>query len=173
MGGDKLIPLLVPDLDAEHGTGKEISDYRSNLFLDKYADQLRPAPGSRALIQRLQDAGLELAVASSSKQRELSSLLEAAQVADLLDKATTSDDAESSKPDPDIVRAALDKIHLPAKEVLMIGDTPYDIEAAHRTDVGIIAVRCGGWEDTALSGALTVYDDPQDIVNNFESLPSK
>ena len=171
MGGDKLMPEIVPELGSDTDKASEVSKYRSQLFLNEYAAGLKPTPGSRALVQKLQSEGLKLLVATSAKAKELSVLLKAAEVDDLLKQATTSDDADNSKPDPDIVHAALDKIGLPATEVIMIGDTPYDIEAAGRAGVQLIALRCGGWEDKDLTGAVAIYDSPADLLINYDSSP--
>ncbi|HVG21873.1 MAG TPA: HAD-IA family hydrolase, partial [Blastocatellia bacterium] len=81
------------------------------------------------------------------------------------------DDAENSKPDPDIVKAALDSSGCAPDEVLMIGDTPYDIESASRAGIGVIAFRCGGWKDADLSGAVAIYDGPADLLSRYESSP--
>lgn len=169
MGGDKIIPKLVPELDSESGTGKELTTFRTKLFQEQYAPQLQAAPGSRALVEKLRDSGLKLMIASSAKAEELENLLKAAKVDDLLTEATTSGDADNSKPDPDIVHAALDKIGLPPEQVIMIGDTPYDIEAAGRAGVQLIAVRCGGWQDKDLEGAVAIYDHPADLVNKYDT----
>lgn len=171
MGGDKLLPALIPDLNRETNPGKEISEYRTKLFQKEYAPRLNPAPGSRELVQHLLGQQLRLMVASSAKHTELETLLKAAKVDDLLSDHTSSSDAENSKPDPDIIHAALDKLDLPADKVVMIGDTPYDIEAAGRAGVGLIAVRCGGWQDTDLTGSLAVYDDPADLLANYAASP--
>lgn len=167
MGGDQLMPKLVPELDSESGTGKQISDFRSQLFLNKYAPDLKPALGSRELVMRLQSDGLKLIIASSATETELASLLKAAKVDDLLKEATTSSDAEQSKPEPDIIHAALKKLGLPPKETVMIGDTPYDLEAAAQAGVELIGVRCGGWTDPELAGAAAIYNDPADILANY------
>lgn len=171
MGGDKLMPKLVPELNSEAGVGKKIGDYRTKLFLDKYAPELQPTPGSRELVERLLSHDLKLIVASSAKESELSALLKSAKVDDLLHEAATASDAEQSKPEPDIVQAALEKLGLPAAQTLMIGDTPYDLEAAAQTGVGLIAVRCGGWDDSQLAGALAIYDNPADLAANYASSP--
>ena len=171
MGGDKLMPEIVPELKSDTDKAAEISKYRSRLFLDEYAAKLVPAPGSRALVQKLKSQGFKLLVATSAKAEELNVLLKAAEVNDLLQQATTSDDADNSKPDPDIVHAALEKIGLPPTEVIMIGDTPYDIEAAGRAGVQLIALRCGGWEDKDLTGALAIYDSPADLLINLARSP--
>ena len=171
MGGDKLIPHLFPSLSKESGPGKTISEYRSRLFLDKYAQDLKPAPGSRELVERLLHDGLKLIVASSAKDSELEILLRAANVEGLLTEATTSSDTDGSKPEPDIVLVALDKIGMTGSEVVMLGDTPYDIEAAAAAGVAVIAVRCGGWNDADLRGAKAIYDDPADVLASYETSP--
>lgn len=173
MGGDKLIPALAPNLESASGPGKKISEFRSKLFLEKYAPALQPAPGSRALVQKLIDEGFKLMIASSAQSHELETLLKAAEVNDLLQAATTSSDADESKPDPDIIGAALDRINLSAPQVLMVGDTPYDIEAAAQCAIKTVAVRCGGWNDQNLKGAAAIYSDPSDIVAHYDSSPFK
>jgi phosphoglycolate phosphatase-like HAD superfamily hydrolase len=88
-----------------------------------------------------------------------------------MESTTSSDDAERSKPDPDIVRAALDRTGCPAADVIMIGDTPYDVAAARRAGIDIIALRCGGWSDRELEGAAAIYSDPADLVDNYDRSP--
>jgi HAD superfamily hydrolase (TIGR01509 family) len=171
MGSDKLMPKVIPKLDSESGEGKDISVYRSKIFLEKYSPRLEPTPGSRELVKLLLSSGFKLMIASSAKENELQALLKAAKVDDLLKEATTSADADNSKPDPDIIQAALDKINIPATQVLMVGDTPYDIEAATKAGVKTVAVRCGGWQDADLKNAIAIYNDPMGIVSNYELSP--
>lgn len=171
MGGDKLMPEVVPGLSDQEGVGKEIAERRKHIFADQYAQTLRPTPGARQLLMRLQEAGLRLVVASSAKEDELEMLLKAAQVEDLIAEATTSSDAEESKPAPDIVGVALDKLGLQASEVVMLGDTPYDIQSAGGCGVAVIAVRCGGFDDQQLADALAIYDDPADLLAQYDASP--
>jgi HAD superfamily hydrolase (TIGR01509 family) len=168
MGGDKLISALRPELTAEKGVGKEITEARSGIFLEKYAPDLQPAPGSRELVKALQKKGLKLIAASSSTEQELHVLLKAAQVDDLLTDFTSADDADNSKPDSDIVFEALDRLGVHPDDALMIGDTIYDIEAAGRLGVQCVAVRTGGWPDEKLVGAFVIYDDPAAMVKNLD-----
>lgn len=168
MGGDKLMPTVAPGLSDEEGVGKQIAERRKQIFRARYAATLSPAPGSRELLLRLREAGLDLAVASSAKADELQTLLKAAQVDDLIGETTTSSDADESKPAPDIVGVALKKLGLHADEVVMLGDTPYDIESATGCGVRVIAVRCGGFSDEQLSGALAIYDDPADALAHYD-----
>lgn len=169
MGGDKLLPALVPGLSSTEGMGKQIADRRKEIFLTRYAPTLQPAPGARALVERMCGNSLHLVVASSAKRDELETLLKAAQVDDLVEERVTSSDAKESKPAPDVVGVALDKIDLPPEHVVMLGDTPYDIESAGKTGVRTLAVRCGGSADSRLAGAAAVYDDPADLLAHYET----
>jgi HAD superfamily hydrolase (TIGR01509 family) len=169
-GGDKLVPE-VTGLDAEHGEGKRLSDQRKALFTQQYLPYLEPFPRVRELLERMQRDGLRLVVASSAAKQELDPLLEAAGVRDLIEDRTSADDAEESKPDPDIVQAALRRSGLRPDQAVMLGDTPYDVEAAAKAGVRTIALRCGGWDDEALDAALAVYDDPADLLAHYEQSP--
>lgn len=168
MGGDKLLPK-VTGLSDESPEGRRISERRSAIFIERYLPALRPTPGARALLERMRRDGLTLVVASSAKADELGPLLEIAGAKHLIEETTSSDDAERSKPDPDIVRAALEKTGCPPGDVLMLGDTPYDVEAATRAGVGTIALRCGGWTDDRLRGAVAIYDDPADLLARWDT----
>ena len=85
--------------------------------------------------------------------------------------ATTSDDADRSKPDPDILVAALEKSGASPERAIMVGDTPYDIEAAGRAGLATIAFRCGGWDDANLQGAIAIYDDPRQLLDRLNQSP--
>ncbi|MFL5619412.1 MAG: HAD family hydrolase [Gemmatimonadaceae bacterium] len=171
MGGDKLLPALT-GLDPESGEAERISATRSELFLDRELPTLRPTRGARALLEHMLGGGLELVVATSAKEDEVRALLEQTGVADLIQLASSADEAERSKPDPDIVQAALRLSGSQAAHSAMLGDTPYDVEAAARSRVPAIALRCGGWwDDSALSGATAIYDDPADLLAHFEESP--
>jgi phosphoglycolate phosphatase-like HAD superfamily hydrolase len=107
----------------------------------------------------------------SAAEDDLDALLEAAGVADLIDRATSSDDAEESKPEPDIVEAALSRAGCDAGSVLMLGDTPFDVAAAARAGVRVVGLRCGGSGDAELAGAIAVYDDPAALLQRFAESP--
>jgi HAD superfamily hydrolase (TIGR01509 family) len=171
MGADKLLPA-VAGIDAESRGGRAIAELRGRIFMEKWLPHVRPFPRVRELLERMRDDGLRLAVASSAQKEELHALLEIAGVASFIEEHTSSDDVEESKPDPDVVHAALERLDLPAAAVTMIGDTPYDVEAAQRAHVGIIGLRCGGWDDAALAGAIAVYADPADLLAHYVESPS-
>jgi HAD superfamily hydrolase (TIGR01509 family) len=158
-------------LEEDTDDGRRIGERRSEIFRTRWLPRLRPLPGAAALVRRLRDDGKRLAVATSAKAEEVKGLLRVAGVDGLIESATTSDDAERSKPDPDVVCAALARTRCPPEDVLMLGDTPYDIEAAGRAGVGVIAFRSGGWDDRALGGARAIYDHPADLLDHYADSP--
>jgi HAD superfamily hydrolase (TIGR01509 family) len=166
MGGDKLIPEAF-GFEKESEPGKRLDERKGEIFRERYLPTLEPTPGARALLERLRDEGRTLVVATSADEADLKGLLEQAGVLDLIEEATSAGDVEASKPDPDIVHAALQKAGAPAEAVVMLGDTPYDVEAASRAGVRIIGVRTGGWSDRDLRGAVAVYDDPEDLLAHY------
>ncbi|MDB4929250.1 MAG: hydrolase, haloacid dehalogenase-like family [Myxococcaceae bacterium] len=168
MGGDKLLPAIA-NIDPESALGRAVSERRGELFREHYLASVDPFPGVRALLERMRADGLTLVVASSAKSDELGDLLDATGARSLFSAATTSDDVARSKPDPDIVTEAVRRAGLDADELVMLGDTPYDVEAARRAGVRIVAVRCGGWDDAGLRGAAAIYDGPADLLTRYES----
>ena len=169
-GGDKIVVELV-GLEDDDPTAKAISEDRIDFFLERLAPTLHGFPAARDLVRRMKDQGLKIGVASSAKADELKTLLRIARVDDLIGMETSSEDAENSKPDPDIVVAALKKIGLPASRVVMLGDTPYDVQAAACAGVAVIAFRSGGWEAEDLAGAIAVYDDVADLLDHYDESP--
>jgi HAD superfamily hydrolase (TIGR01509 family) len=167
MGGDKVLPILT-GLSADEPKAKKIAERRDAVFADKYLPQVRPLPGARDLLLRLKGDGLKLAVASSSAKDLLMRLLNIVGAPDVFEKTASGDDAEDSKPDPDILHAALKALQEPPDAVAMIGDTPYDVEAALRAKVKPIAFRSGGWKDEDLKGAVEIDDGPRDLLEHLD-----
>ncbi|MFO7321428.1 MAG: HAD family hydrolase [Chloroflexota bacterium] len=170
MGGDQLLPRVTNGVQKHSPEGMKIADRKKQIFKEKYWPRLRPFPCVRELVEHMQTRGMTVLVASSSTRRDVLKMMELAGIADLV-QATSAEDAKRSKPAPDIIIAALQKTGTPAERTLMIGDTPYDIEAAGAVGVGVIGLRCGGWDDDALRGALAIYDDPADLLANFDRSP--
>ena len=170
MGGDKLVPALTGlGVDgAESKEAERLRDRRAEIFRERELAQIRPFPRVPELLARMRAEGLSIVVASSAREEELAPLLGKAGAPELANNATSSDDAEHSKPDPDIVAAALEKLGGDAGAAVMIGDTPYDVEAATRAGVATIALRTGGWSDAELRGAAAIYDDPADLLARFD-----
>ena len=170
MGGDKLLPRLA-GVEDDTPLGQRVSKRRGEIFKAEYLPKIRPFPKTRELLQRLKGWGLSLAVASSAKGEELAGFLEIARVRDLIEAATSSSDAERSKPDPDIVHVALEKLGYQPNEVFMIGDTPYDVEAASALGVPTIALRSGGRSDADLAGAVAIYDHTAQLLEQLDDSP--
>jgi phosphoglycolate phosphatase-like HAD superfamily hydrolase len=167
-GGDNLIPALLPDLDDRKRD--EIDDYRSLLFKRDYLPRVVPFAGVRALFERLYGDGVRIVLASSSGADEVSYHLDLIGCRDLVFATTSADEADHSKPDPDIFNAALAKVaRAEASEALVVGDTPYDLEAAAKAGIRAVALRCGGFPDAALGGASAIYDGPADLLANYEA----
>jgi HAD superfamily hydrolase (TIGR01509 family) len=172
MGGDKVLPMLT-GLQEEDDEGRRMTERRGEIFRARHLERLRPFPGTRALLERLKADGYRLVVASSASEEDLGGLLAQAGIADLVEETTSSSDAEESKPEPDIVEAALERAGVDASQAVMLGDTPYYVAAAGRAGVPLVAVRCGGWDDEGLRGAVAVYDDPADVLAHWDEVRAR
>jgi len=170
MGGDKLMPA-VSGIQQDTSLGKLIANRRAEIFKRELLPRLKPFDGAKDLVAAIKDRGCTAVAASSAKEAELKPLLAIAGVDSLMDAKTSSDDAEESKPDPDIIEAALERAHADRSEAIMIGDTPYDIEAARRAGLDAIAFRSGGWRDADLYGAIAIYDGPWDLLAQIDQSP--
>lgn len=167
VGGDKLLPQLA-HVTEDSSEGRAIAARKQVLFNERLPD-LAPMPGTRAFLAYLHDLKKEIVVATSADDRDMRALLRQAGVADLVPLHTSKDDASRSKPDPDIVQAAVTRAGASPSRTLMIGDTPYDVEAARRAGVNSIALRCGGhWSDADLSGAVAILDNPAALLTYWQ-----
>jgi HAD superfamily hydrolase (TIGR01509 family) len=167
MGGDQLMPQ-VSGIDEDSPLGRQIAERRKQIFWNELLSTVRPLPEADRLVNTRKERGLVVVAATSAAGDELHRLLDIAGVT--LD-GTSKDDAEQSKPEPDIVHAALARAGVRPDEALMIGDTPYDIDAAARARVQTIAFRSGGWTDVDLKGALAIYDGPADLLAHLAESP--
>ena len=170
MGGDKVLPA-VTGLQEDDPRGEKIKERRGEIFRETYLPTLKPFPRARELLERLREDGWTLAVATSASKEDMDGLLKQAGIKDLIEEKTSSSDAEESKPDPDIIQAALKAADAGPDEAVMLGDTPYDVEASGRAGVRCVALRCGGWGDADLAGAVAVYDDPADLLARYAESP--
>jgi HAD superfamily hydrolase (TIGR01509 family) len=168
-GGDKLIPEFLSE-DAQRDHGKEMEEWRSRHFKSAYLPLVRPFSAVPDLLRRVHDAGVRVAVASSAKKDELAKYLDIARIADLVDEATSSEDAEESKPAPAIFQVVLKKLKLEGADAVAIGDTPYDASAAGKAGITTIGVICGGFTEASLreAGCVDVYPGPAALFARFE-----
>jgi HAD superfamily hydrolase (TIGR01549 family) len=171
-GSDQLLPVFLSKEEIEK-IGKQLSELNGSIFKHEYLPQVRPFPKVRELFKKLRDAGVRIALASSSKNEEVQEYMILAQIDDLVEKSASADDASESKPQPDIFHSAMKQLGNPPPEtVLVVGDTPYDAIAATRAKLPVIGVLCGGFAEENLrnSGCRAVFRDPADILNNLERI---
>ena len=170
MGSDKFLQTAI-GLDKDSPEGQRLSERRTALFAREYLPRLRPTRGAATLLQHLRSEGLHLVVASSAEGDELKALLDACGASDLISDTAPGKEAAPAKPDPDIVQVALRKLGVPPVQAVMLGDTPYDVQAATKAGVLCIALRSGGWSDAQLTGAAAIYDDPADLLSHVDQSP--
>jgi HAD superfamily hydrolase (TIGR01509 family) len=164
-GGDQLLPVFL-DRETLEREGERIDAFRSDLIKRDYLPKVRGFPGVRELFDALLARGVIVALGSSAKGEELEVYKKAAGIEGLKLVEVSSDDAERSKPHPDIFTAALDRIGAPAARTIVVGDSPYDAEAAGRAGVRTIGVLCGGFDEATLreAGAIQIYRDPAELA---------
>jgi HAD superfamily hydrolase (TIGR01509 family) len=170
MGGDKVLPLtlgIAPDTEE----GKRIKQRRKEIFKQRYLPHLKAFSGARELLERMHEQGLKLLTATSAEPDELQALLQiiGPHTSELFAHHVSAKEVKRSKPDPDVVAAAVQGSGYSPQELVMIGDTPYDIEAAAKVNVKVIAFRCGGWSDKDLAGAIMIYNDPADLLAHYDT----
>ncbi|GJD95461.1 HAD family hydrolase [Methylobacterium iners] len=172
-GGDQLLPVFLSE-DELKEKGQALETHRSGILKERYLPTIRSLAGSRALIERLLADGKQLALASSAKEDELQTYKTIAHIEDLIGTETSADDAAHSKPHPDIFEAALKRLSgIAAGDAVVVGDTPYDAEAASRAGIRTIGVLSGGWsaEELRQAGCIAVYDDPADLLAQYDRSP--
>jgi phosphoglycolate phosphatase-like HAD superfamily hydrolase len=169
MGGDRILRTLA-SVDDNSAEGEAIESTRRELFLHDYLRKVRPFPGVHELLLQMREQGLFLAVASSADEELLEALLSLAGATDLIVRPSLPPSLRS-KPAPDPVLAALDVLGVAPAEAAMLGDTPYDQDAANAARVAFVGLRSGGWHDVSFADAIAVYDDPADLLRQFDRSP--
>jgi HAD superfamily hydrolase (TIGR01509 family) len=168
-GGD----LLVPDtLNAREmrDIGEKLKEYRGELWKRDYMKSVQPFPNVVKAIRSIHDRGVKVAFASSSNPDEVEYYVELLGVDDLLEGTTSAEDAKFSKPSPEIFQAALERVKSDPARTLVVGDTPYDILAAHRIPVPVAAVRCGGFPEESLKKAEFLFDDLAELARELDRI---
>jgi HAD superfamily hydrolase (TIGR01509 family) len=171
-GSDQLLPVFFSAEELQR-FGKQIDQERAEHFRKEYLPRVQPFPKVRELFEQLRRDGVKVALASSSKKEDLAAYKKIAGIKDLVEAETSSDDADRSKPHPDIFEAALASVGKSTPtHVLAVGDTPYDAEAAGKLGLRTVGVLCGGWEERELrdAGCVAIFRDPADMLANYEKL---
>ena len=171
-GSDQYLPeFLTPDEIKRFG--KQLDEYRSELFRKEYLPKVRPFPKVPELFQRIRDDNKRIMLASSGKKKDTEYYIDLLNVADLIDGYVSGDDAGSSKPAPDIFAVSLKKLgNISPADAVTVGDTKFDVEAAGKTGLKTIGFLCGGTSGTVLRevGAIAIYNDPADLLAHYTEL---
>lgn len=169
-GGDQLLPVFLSRQEQE-SFGEELESYRGELFKSKYLSQVKPFPRVRELFLRVKDDGKQIALASSAKKDEVEIYKRIANITDLVEEQTSSDDAERSKPHPDIFQVALQRLRdVSPQQAVTIGDSPYDAMASSKIEMQCIGVLSGGFPEAALrdAGCSEIYRDCADLLERYD-----
>jgi HAD superfamily hydrolase (TIGR01509 family) len=167
-GGDQLVPVFVPWWK-QRQVKKPLEEFRKFVFQTDFLPRVEPIPRVREFLLRLKEAGVRLALASSASKEDLTIYKKIANIEDLIEEESSADDADRSKPHPDIFQATLKRLGLKPDEALALGDTPYDAEAAGKAGVWTIGVTTGGWskEDLVAAGCIEVYQDVGELLDRL------
>ena len=170
-GGDQLMPVFLSKKELDE-IGEKIEERRGEIFQGEYLSKVKAFPMVREVFERVKNDGKLIALASSAPEEELEFYKNLTKITDLLEAATSSDDAKASKPEPDIFEEALAKIDAPnMSECIVIGDTPYDAIAAGKIGFRCVGVLCGGFPEQDLrdAGCIEIYRDPADLLANYDT----
>lgn len=165
-GGDQLMPVFFSENELKD-FGEEMEKYRGELFKNEYLDRVKPFPKAHDLIKKVAENRKSVALASSAKPDELEHFKNILDIADYLAGATNADDAEKSKPHPDIFEAALRRLgNPPVEKCVVVGDAPYDAIAARQIGLQTVGVLSGGFPEQWLrdEGCVEIYQNPADLL---------
>ncbi|WP_010219151.1 YhjD/YihY/BrkB family envelope integrity protein [Sphingomonas sp. PAMC 26621] len=171
-GGDMLVPTLLPGTPEK--TVKALSDRHGKVFKQRHLGAVEPFPQAAALLEHVHASGCRVVLASSADAHEVDHYVKQLGIKRVIDARTTIDDAATSKPAGDIFAAALRKVApVDAAATIVVGDTPFDVEAATKCGIRTVALRSGGFDDAALraAGAIALYDDVADLLARFDTSP--
>ena len=172
-GGDQLMPVFLSKQEMEDES-EGINARRGEILKEQYLSKITAFADVRALFQRIKADGTRIVLASSAKADELENYKKLADIEGLTEAETSSDGAEQSKPEPDIFHAAMSKLgDVKPDELIVIGDTPYDAEAAAKAGLRTIGVLCGGFSEESLraAGCIAIYQGPTDLLAQYDQSP--
>ncbi len=172
-GGDQILSTFLSDDEIEH-IGKTLEAERKDFFKVEYMPHLRAFSDVRELFERIIADGKKIVLASSAKGNELEEYKKIAGIDDLIHEETSSDDAEESKPEPDIFQAALGKLgDLDPSKAIVVGDSTWDAIAAGKAGIKSIGVLCGGFpaEELKDAGCIAIYANPADLLARYDESP--
>ena len=168
-GSEFIIGELLPQDEAEKFES-DIAGYRKQYYQDNLLEKVKPFPKVKELFATIKGDDIKVVLASSARKETIEHYKKLLDIENLIDGATSTDDVEQSKPEPDIFAAALKKLEgIDPQEVIVVGDSPYDAIAASKIGLRTIGVLCGGFEREILTkaGYIAIYQDPADLLVNY------
>jgi HAD superfamily hydrolase (TIGR01509 family) len=171
MGGDQVVAALTDDATEEE-KGDDIRAAEKALYM-AMIEEVEPFDGARKLIERVKEEGKTVVLASSAKPTEVEHYLDLLDARELVDEWTSSGDVEETKPAPDLVQSALDKVGADPEDAAMLGDTPWDCEAAAKAGVVTVALMTGGFSKHELvdAGAVSVFESIPQLLERIGDTP--
>jgi len=169
-GSDQYLPEFLTPEEIKR-FGKQLDEYRSDLFRKEYLPKVHPFPKVHELFERIRDHDKRIVLASSGKKADTKYYIDLLKIGNLIDGYVSGDDADSSKPAPDIFTASLKKLgDISSADAVTVGDTRFDVQAAKKAGLQTIAFLCGGTAESVLRevGAIAIYRDPADFLAHYE-----
>jgi HAD superfamily hydrolase (TIGR01509 family) len=170
-GGDLLVPAFLPDVDSE--IQKRIAERQGRIFKELYLAHVRAFEGAAEIVRRVRASGRKAFLASSAKGEKLQHYVRLLDIEECLTATTSIDDVQASKPEPDIFVVALEKGGVDPARAIVVGDTPYDVEAARRAGVAAVGVTTGPFDEQQLkdAGAIAVFASVAGLLEEFDNSP--
>jgi HAD superfamily hydrolase (TIGR01509 family) len=170
-GSDMLIPSLLPA--SKPALREELARKHGEIYKEHYLNEVKPFPRAYALLEHVRNAGQKVVLASSASDDEVDHYLELLGVEAIIWAVTTAGDVQHTKPAPDIFAAALGKAGTAPEAAIVVGDTPYDMEAARKCGVDSIALRSGKFSDDMLAqaGPVAIYDSVAALLDGYDNSP--
>jgi phosphoglycolate phosphatase-like HAD superfamily hydrolase len=170
VAADELL-RIVGGVRAESTEGKQIMRQQERIFRTWYLPRILPFVGARRLLQRMKADGLRIIALSGGGADTAPDLVRASGVADLLDDIVSADGEARDEALAEIIGSVISQCNCTREGIVLVGDSPYDIAAGERAGIDVIALRCGGWTDATLQGAVAVYEDHVHLLTQFQSSP--
>lgn len=171
-GTDMLVPTLLPALDKI--AQEKLGEAHSSVFKARFLNAAQPFRSAHDVLAHAHGRGQKVVLASSASRTELDHYVNLLDARELVAAMTSSDDVEQTKPAPDIFATALSKLQgIDMEEAIVVGDTPYDMQAANKCGIAAVAVRSGKFADDVLwnAGAIAIYDDVAALLSAYADSP--
>lgn len=162
---------IVAGVTEDSTEGRDILRQQDRIFRTWYLPRILPFVGARRLLQRMKSDGLRVIALSGGAADAAPELVRASGVADLLDDVVAADGEPRDAVLNEVITSVIAMCGCKRDGVVLVGDSPYDVSAGERASVDVIALRCGGWTDASLQGALAVYEDHVHLLSQFQTSP--